>query len=454
MNRKLLLCCLLAALSFSGCKKLHALFHKAPADKPAAETAAAAATPAAAAPTPVATPAPVVQSGAGAEAAPSAPPKPVGGANKNASVIALCYHNIEDGKSNALTISTQEFEKEMQALKDNGFSVIPMQDFLAWRRGEKAIPQKCAIITIDDGWVSAYENAWPILKKFNYPFTLFIYINYVNSGGKSMSWDQLGEMRDAGVDIESHTYSHSDLKRPGALVDKHTADLVRKDIATLGQDGWMRKEVIGSKEALEKQLGIKVTVFAYPFGIYNEKALAMVKEAGYEAAFTVYGQLLRPSSPYDRLGRYAIDAKKPQIFWQDAIKMIGGGLTASTDTAGAAPSYQQLAATSMVTQPQDGETIGTATPVIKANLATMGNLDPASVKMRVSGYGIVNAKYDPASKTISYQVAPKLSGTSYTVIISAVADGKKVETQWSFNYDPTGKNVGPAPAPPLPLPPR
>ena len=96
----------------------------------------------------------------------------------------------------------------MQEIKNNGFTVIGMQDFLAWRRGEKSIPNKCCIITIDDGWVSAYNNAWPILKKYNYPFTLFIYINYVGTGGKSMSWDQLAEMRDAGVDIESHTYSH------------------------------------------------------------------------------------------------------------------------------------------------------------------------------------------------------------------------------------------------------
>ena len=148
--------------------------------------------------------------------------------NKNASVIALCYHNIEDrGKMKMLTISVAEFEKEMQAIKDNGFTVIPMQDFLAWRRGEKSLPNKCCIITVDDGWVSAYTNAWPVLKKYNYPFTLFIYINYVGTGGKSMSWDQLAEMRDAGVDIESHTYSHSDLKSPARWSVRKAAEGIK-----------------------------------------------------------------------------------------------------------------------------------------------------------------------------------------------------------------------------------
>jgi peptidoglycan/xylan/chitin deacetylase (PgdA/CDA1 family) len=117
-----------------------------------------------------------------------------------------------------------------------------------------------------------------------------------------MTWDQLAEMRDAGVDIESHTYSHSSLKAPGALVDKHTADLVRKDVAALGEEGWLRKEIIGSKNVLEKQLAIKVNAFAYPFGKFSDKARQIIKEAGYEAAFTVYGQQLHASSPYDLLG--------------------------------------------------------------------------------------------------------------------------------------------------------
>src|SRR5205085_364652 len=115
---------------------------------------------------------------------------------------------------------------------------IPMQDFLAWRRGEKNIPHKSCIITIDDGWVSAYNTAWPMLKKYGYPFTLFIYINYVGTGGKSMTWEQLGEMRDAGVDIESHTFSHSNLHGTGALVTK----TAKQEIASMGVDKWLRKE--------------------------------------------------------------------------------------------------------------------------------------------------------------------------------------------------------------------
>lgn len=441
MSKKLILSCLLVALSCTGCKKLSSIFHhKEKQAKPAAGETVTTAAPAA----PVATPNPAPTPETAPEPVPAAAQA---GINKNAVAIALCYHNIDDKGSKALTISVEEFEREMQALKDNGFTVIGMQDFLAWRRGEKNIPTKCAIITLDDGWVSAYDNAWPVLKKFGYPFTLFIYIDYVNTGGKSMTWDQLAEMRDAGVDIECHTFSHSSLRVPGSLVDRKTAEMVRKDVALLGKDGWLRKEIVESRKTLEKQLGIKCNVFAYPFGKYDEKALEMVKEAGYEAAFTVYGQQLRFSTPpYDRLGRYAIDSTQPKNF-EEAIKMIGGGIVG---TPAPEPEYAQLAAASMITQPMNGETIGNAKPVIKANLATMGVLDPGSVEMRVSGFGQVPAKFDPASKTISFQVPTPLTDKSYTVIISAKSQGKRVETRWSFNFDPTGKTVGPAPAAGLP----
>jgi hypothetical protein len=70
--------------------------------------------------------------------------------------------------------------------------------------------------------------------------------------------------------------------------------------------------------------------------------------------------------------------------------------------------------------------------VIKANLASMGTLDPKSVEMRLSGVGLVPAKYDPQTKTITYQVTQSLPARSYTVILSAIADGKRAETRWDF----------------------
>ncbi len=433
MTRKFALFLLTAALAATSCSKLkHVPFLE---KKPTPETAAAAQSAAGA---PAATPPPAPKPDL--LVAPAAPAKPE--LNKHSSTIVLCYHNIEEkGGSKALTITTTEFEKEMKEVKDNGFTVIPMQDFLAFRRGDKEIPAKSCVVTIDDGWVSAYNNAWPVLKKFGYPFTLFIYIDYVGTGGKSMTWDQLAEMRDAGVDIQSHTYSHSNLRKPGGSVDKKTHDRVMKDLAELGHDGWLRKEIVESGAVLEKQLGIKCNAFAYPFGIYNSEARAMVKEAGYEAAFTVYGQQLRFNSPpSDLLGRYAVEAAKPEIF-ANAMKMIGGGVT--TEDPMESTSVAQLASASMVTQPMDGETISDPRPTIKANLATMGQVDPASVQIRLSGIGLLKVKYDSATGMAEAKVTKPLSDPNYSVILTATADGKKAEIRWGFNFSKDGKTSAP-----------
>ena len=236
-------------------------------------------------------------------------------------------------------------------------------------------------------------------------------------------------------------------------MDKKAADGIRKDIATLGQDGWLRKEIIGSKEVLEKQLGIKCNVFAYPFGLYNEKALELVKEAGYEAAFTVYGQMLHPSSPARIARALCRGGYRNRKVFEDAMKMIGGGQSIAA-SGPSEPTYTQLAAASMVTQPMDGETIGDPKPLIKANLSTLGEIDTGSVEMRISGFGPVPVKYDAASKTVTFQMTQKLREPEYTVFISAKSKGKRLETKWNFKYDPTATPSGGAPTDASALPPR
>ena len=377
-------------------------------------------------------------------ASPTAPPKatpaPVAASvsiNRGAGVIVLCYHRFEDIPRNYLSIKPAEFETQMQGLKDNGFTVIPMADFLAWRRGEKDIPEKSAIITIDDGYLSGYKVAWPILKKFKYPFTMFVYIQFIGSGGQSITWDQLAELRDAGVEIGCHSWSHQNLHGKGLSPKEPAGRLAIEDIKRLGYEGWLHKEIIESKQLLEKNLAIKVNTFTYPYGIYNQKARDLVKQAGYEAAFSVYGQRIGFSNPsFDLIGRYAISTREPHIF-QSAMTMVGGGSSGYSSSA-STPALSQLAAASMVTEPMEGETVSNPKPLITANLATMGAIDAGSVEMRVSGFGLVPAKFDGATKTVSYQPTTQpLRDKNYTVIVSAKIGGKRAETRWTFNFDPS-----------------
>ncbi|HEY5954054.1 MAG TPA: polysaccharide deacetylase family protein [Terrimicrobiaceae bacterium] len=345
--------------------------------------------------------------------APSAAPTPEP-IDLSSQVVVLCYHRFEDKPKDSLAIKPSDFEVHMQTLKDNGITVISMADFLAWRRGEKGIPAKSAIVSIDDGYISGYSVAWPILKKFGYPFTMFIYTDYVKggpkSGGQSISWEQLAEMRDAGVDIQSHTVTHSSLNAKKGKTDEQ-------------YQAWLKSELAGSKELLEKNLGIQVKAIAYPYGLHSDAVREAAKQAGYEAAFTVYGQRIGHGADPTIIGRYAIESTKPKVFEQAAsfTGSVEGG-------AGVMP-----AAVTMVTQPMEGETVSDPSPEIKANLATLGNVDPKSVTMRISGVGLVPATYDPQTKLVTYKVTQKLFAGQVTVIVGATVNGRKTEARWSFN---------------------
>ena len=371
--------------------------------------------------------------------------KPV--VDQTAQVIIFCYHRLVDKiRYPGTEITPAAFEAQMKELKDHGITVIGMQDLLALKRGEKNIPPRCAVITFDDGWKSQYEVAWPIMKKFEYPFTMFIYTEGVRGGslggGEAITWEQLADMRDNGVDIEAHTATHQDLREGhNIMLASPGGKRTRTKLTGPQYEQWVQSEVVGAKELLEQRLGIKVNCFAVPFGNYNEHVKELARNAGYEAMFTVYGQPITFTSALDSLGRYAIEANKPKVF-EDAVKMIGA-------SSAGGPAVAEVGAKDLATQPADGETVRTALPLIKANLSAIGQIEPGSVQMRVSGIGIVPASYDPKTGIVSYQVTQKLREKSCSVFVTAKSAGKKVEAHWTFGIEEgaAGGITSPAPTP-------
>ena len=402
---------LLLALNFSMCKKHETVSQNAQDGSSSPATAAATATPVVAA-------SPKIK-------------KPV--VDQTAQTIIFCYHLLVDKvRYPGTEITPAAFEAQMKELKDRGITVISMQDLLAWKRGEKNIPPRCAVITFDDGYKSQYEVAWPILKKYGYPFTMFIYTEGVRGGalggGGAITWEQLADMRDNGVDIEAHSATHQDLREGHAItLASPGGKKTRTKLTGPQYEQWVQNEVVGCKQLLEQRLGIKINCFAVPFGNYNEHVKELARNAGYEAMFTVYGQPITFTSAMDSIGRYAIEANKPKVF-EDAVKMIGAS------TSGGAP-VAEVGAKDLATQPADGETVRTALPLIKANLSGIGQIEPGSVQMRVSGLGVVPATYDQKTGTISYQVTQKLREKSCSVFVSAKSQGKKVEAHWTFGIE-------------------
>lgn len=187
----------------------------------------------------------------------------------------LCYHRFGDECESPLCVPARIFDRQMNYLKTNGFRVITPEDILAFLEYRAPLPKKSVMITVDDGYRSVYDVAYPILKKYGFTATIFIYTNFVGVSSKAITWDQLREMKTNGFTIGSHTIAHSDLSKQGD--DEDEAAYLRR----------LRHEIKQSKDLIDSKLDQDTMFFAYPFGRANGTAVMICHEAGYRLAVTV-----------------------------------------------------------------------------------------------------------------------------------------------------------------------
>lgn len=187
----------------------------------------------------------------------------------------LCYHRFGHGCESPLCVPTEIFDRQMNYLKTHGFRVITPEDILAFLEYRRPLPRRSVMITIDDGYRSVYDVAYPILRKYGFTATLFIYTNFVGVSHKAITWDQLRELKDNGFTIGSHTIAHSDLTKQGENED---------EAAYLNR---LRREIKKSKDIIDRELKQDTIFFAYPFGRANTTAVKICHDAGYRLAVTV-----------------------------------------------------------------------------------------------------------------------------------------------------------------------
>jgi len=200
-----------------------------------------------------------------------------GGLNSDGfqTIPILTYHRFAEDCTSPLCMPAKTFELQVRYLKENGYHVITAQElysFLGYRQG---LPQKSVLITMDDGYRSVYNIAYPILKKYGYTATLFIYTSFVGVSKMAITWDQLKEMQTNGFTIGSHTIYHSDLTKP------KDAETEQEYIARV------KEELHGSKKIIDKKLSQDTYFLAYPFGYYDQQSIQIAREAGYKIAMSV-----------------------------------------------------------------------------------------------------------------------------------------------------------------------
>ncbi len=190
-------------------------------------------------------------------------------------VPILCYHRFADQCESSHCTPTPVFEQQMKYLKDNNYRVISLGELLGFLNYGHPLPERSVVITIDDGYRSAYNIAYPILKRYGFRAALFIYTNYVGISKAAITWDQLREMKAKGFEVGSHTVSHCDLTKKGH--GEH-------DQAYLAR---VKKELLVSKKIIDRELRQNTIYFAYPYSNYNERILHMTQKAGYKLGVSV-----------------------------------------------------------------------------------------------------------------------------------------------------------------------
>ncbi|MCK4386497.1 MAG: polysaccharide deacetylase family protein [Candidatus Pacebacteria bacterium] len=199
----------------------------------------------------------------------------------------LMYHSVSNDKR-FFTVASVNFEKQLRFLKKKKFNVIKIGDLVKTIQDKKQMLHKTAVLSFDDGYQDNYSVVFPLLKRYNFPVTIFLITDLIGQEGY-LNWDEIKEMQQSGfVNFGCHTLSHPKLNQ----ISKER----------------LRAELTESKQIIEKQLGQKCDVFAYPSGCFDNSVVAMVKNAGYQGAFTVREGAIGLKNNIFLLPRLSIDS--------------------------------------------------------------------------------------------------------------------------------------------------
>jgi len=229
----------------------------------------------------------------------------------------LVYHSISNDPLNPFSVSPSAFEAQIRLLVQE-FNILSLEDLATYLNSGREIPPDSVVITLDDGFKDNYTNAYPILKKYKVPATIFLIVNRVEANGSVppesaddkaalyLSWAEVKEMSKNGISFGSHTLTHTSL-----------TTLTLKEI---------RREIQESKRLLEKQIGQPICLFSYPFGTlcdFNKDIRNIVAESGYICACTgLNGTNGHHADPY-LLKRTKIEVDDGMHIFEKALR---GGL--------------------------------------------------------------------------------------------------------------------------------
>ena len=206
-------------------------------------------------------------------------------------IITIMYHRFEENKYPSTNIRLTNFKEHIEMIKKNSIKFVNPSNFEDDLKNYKN--QRKVLLTIDDGYQSFYDNAWPILKKSKIPFILFVSTREVGKKGY-MSWDKIKEIEKYDfVEIGNHSHSHD------YLIDFEDIEIERD----------LKKSI----DIFKDKLGKNSIFFSYPFGEYSSSLKDIVIKLGYKYAFGQHSGVVDHTKNFYELPRFPINEKYGEI---------------------------------------------------------------------------------------------------------------------------------------------
>jgi peptidoglycan/xylan/chitin deacetylase (PgdA/CDA1 family) len=224
----------------------------------------------------------------------------------------LMYHKINDVEQNPLSVPVSMFDEQLALLGECGYNVVDLQAVLDHYVRGTPLPPRAVLITFDDGYRDNLDNALEVLQRHRYPAVLFVPIGYLDTTlplpheerlaqrglvNRTLDWSDLPDLERGGIRVEAHGISHRPL-----------ADLEVDEAA---------REIVLAKLKLEEALGRDVRAFAYVKGSeahFKPVHLSLLRQAGYEIAFTSVSGANTPRTDPLRLHRYNVEPYPARTF--------------------------------------------------------------------------------------------------------------------------------------------
>lgn len=209
--------------------------------------------------------------------------------------MILLYHRFGPVVADSMTVTTAVFASQLGYLRDNGYTVVPLRQVVNFAAGRGDLPRRAVAIAADDGHRTVFTDMRPLVERYRIPVTLFIYPSAISNASYAMTWPQLAALKESGLfSIQSHTYWHPNFHREQRRLSPEAYRL------------FVTTQLVKSREVLARRLGGPITMLAWPFGIYDDELIALARQAGYDAAFTIERRPVRRGENLMALPRYII----------------------------------------------------------------------------------------------------------------------------------------------------